>query len=650
MAYITNDGSRLIERARTEGKYIVFGSVRMNTTYKSDPYSLVQKDDEWFGENHGSVVGCISHVSVDDVSQVCDSKLAVQCNDNSVSWKSIGIYAHLDGEVDELLFACESIENGEYKDVTIVELPVTLDGVVSDFGLSEGGSGGSGGGEVPENMMTTNTDQIGMSGRKEWLYETFYGSGSIDNPKRDDRKTSSFATIGCYDGNPQEDLISVSSFPQYYNGNEWLSGQGSEVSLTTRGSLRLNSGDTYDDVEHVFRSGESLTITPNDVQYENQTNETFSASWNDIIHAANSGGGGGEVPANMMTTDTVQTDLTGSKTWKHKTYDGMASAESPDVGDVLNVSIAEIGRLEDGLSPLGCSNSKLYYNGSKWLESRASYAQLLPRGVLQLSAGSTFDGQYFVSEPSVEITPNGVNYTPQDFETVSASWNDIINAANSGEGGSGEVPANMMTTDTEQTGLTGMKQWSWENYLGDLGSLDNPRDGDRKSSEQFSINSIEGENRIHLDFYSEKFTYYDKDRVWHSDESSRLKIMPDKVHYNGSFASWSDIINAAKVEQGFDHARIRQREDGTIEIDGEQVTPNSEIKIGVYVIAVIDSNSKIASVRSTGGVLDVSVAVIESSTAHRVSGIISGNAGLSFDSPITLAEGQELYIHWARYE
>ena len=286
MAYITNDGARLIERAKTEGKSIVFGSVRMNTTYKSDPTSLVQKSDEWFGANHGSVVGCISHVSVDGVSEVCDSKLAVQCNDNSESWKSIGIYAHLDGEEGEELFACESIENGEYKDVTIVELPVTLDGVVADFGLSEGGSGGGGGGEVPANMMTTDTEQMGLSGRKQWFYEQFYGSGSIDNPKRNDQKTSSIVSIGCYEGNYQEDLIRVNSYPQYYNGEEWLSGSGSEASLTARGSLRLNSGDTYDDVGHAFLNGESLTITPNDVQYRNQTDETFSATWANIISVA----------------------------------------------------------------------------------------------------------------------------------------------------------------------------------------------------------------------------------------------------------------------------------------------------------------------------------------------------------------------------
>lgn len=188
MAYITNEGARLIERASSEGKSIVFGSVRMNTTYKSDPASLVQQSEEWFGENHGSVVGCLSHVSVDDVSQVCDSKLAVQCNDNSKAWKSIGIYAHLEGEEGEELFACESIQNGGYEDVTIVEIPVTLDGVVADFGLSEGGSGG--GGEVPANMMTTDTDQTGLSGGKSWSWDSYEGAGSLENPQDGDRRTS----------------------------------------------------------------------------------------------------------------------------------------------------------------------------------------------------------------------------------------------------------------------------------------------------------------------------------------------------------------------------------------------------------------------------------------------------------------------------
>ena len=398
MAYITNDGARLIERARTERKSIVFGSVRMNTIYKSDPTSLVQQTEEWFGENHGSVVGCLSHVSVNEVSEVCDSKLAVQCNDNSVSWKSLGIYAHLDGEVDELLFACESIENGEYKDVTIVEIPVTLDGVVADFGLSEGGSGGSGGGEVPANMMTTDTEQIGLSGMKQWFYESFNGSGSIDNPKKYDRRTTSFAAIGCLGGVYREDIIRVNGCQEYYDGNDWVSGDCSEATLTALGGLRLNSGDTYDDVEHVFRSGESLTITPNGVQYNNPLPETLSATWSNIINAANSVGG--------------------------------------------------------------------------------------------------------------------------------------------------------------------------------------------------------------------------------------------------------DI----RAEQGFDHAPIRQTGGGSIQIGDDLISPNSEIKIGLYAMLVIDSNSKIASVRATGGnVLDVSVAVFDTGSVHRISGIVNDTSGLSFNAPITPAEGQELYIHWTRY-
>lgn len=359
MAYITNDGSRLIERARTEGKSIVFGSVRMNTIYKSDPYSLVQQTDEWFGETHGSVVGCISHVSVDEVSEVCDSKLAVQCNDNSESWKSIGIYAHLDGEVDELLFACESIENGEYKDVTIVELPVTLDGVVADFGLSEGGSGGGG----------------------------------------------------------------------------------------------------------------------------------------------------------------------------------------------------------------------------------------------------------------------------------------------------GEVPANMMTTDTEQTGLTGMKTWSWESYTGG-GTVEEPQDGDRRDSGSFSIYSMDDGHHIPLALWGRKDVYSVKDVSWLPEVNNTLRITADAVTLDGSSASWSSIINATKIKQGFDHASIRQRGDGSMEIDGVQVKPNSEIKIGAYVIVVIDSNSQIVSVRANGSVLDVSAAVIDSSsTAHRARGIVSSSAHLPFEnSPLTLAEGQEIYVHWTRYE
>lgn len=241
MAYITNEGARLIDRAKTEGKSIVFGSVRMNTTYKSDPASLVQQSEEWFGENHGSVVGCLSHVSVDDVSQVCDSKLAVQCNDNSKAWKSIGIYAHLDGEEGEELFACESIQNGTYEDVTIVEIPVTLDGVVADFGLSEGGSGGEGGGgEVPANMMTTDTFQSGLTGMKQWSWQTYEGIGALEGPQNGDRRSSeSFSILGS-EGDKYVPLVFESETSTYDGKNESWGIPMSRRLLITSGKVALN--------------------------------------------------------------------------------------------------------------------------------------------------------------------------------------------------------------------------------------------------------------------------------------------------------------------------------------------------------------------------------------------------------------------------
>lgn len=255
MAYITNDGSRLIERARTEGKSIVFGSVRMNTIYKSDPYSLVQQTDEWFGETHGSVVGCISHVSVDEVSEVCDSKLAVQCNDNSESWKSIGIYAHLDGEVDELLFACESIENGEYKDVTIVELPVTLDGVVADFGLSEGGSGSGGGGEVPANMMTTDTDQTGLTGKKSWAWEGYYGGGTVDDPQEGDIRSYESFIIHSIEGEEPAPLEVKSEEYKYESkSGSWGYPQSSHLRLTSSKVAYNDLSATWADILKVAKN------------------------------------------------------------------------------------------------------------------------------------------------------------------------------------------------------------------------------------------------------------------------------------------------------------------------------------------------------------------------------------------------------------
>lgn len=212
---VTNGGAKLIDRARNENKALVFSAVRMNTVYENSIMELVQKSESWFGANVGEVVGCLSHIIIDDVSHVCDAKVAVQCNDNAKAWKTIGIYGHLEGESNDTLIYCESIQNGDFKGTTVVELPVTLDGAVDDFGFSQGG-----GGDVPANMMTTNTDQSGLSGVKTWEYVEYKpeGGGTEDNPQENDRKIIRQTVVGVF---PQRSTLDEHSY-RYLSG-EWVS-------------------------------------------------------------------------------------------------------------------------------------------------------------------------------------------------------------------------------------------------------------------------------------------------------------------------------------------------------------------------------------------------------------------------------------------
>lgn len=299
MAFITNGGAKLIQRAVQENKALVFGSIRMNTIYESNPSELVQKSDSWFGQNVGEVVGCLSHVSVDDASCVCDSKLAIQCNDNSKPWKSIGIYAHLEDESGEILIACESIQNGDYKNVTIVELPVTLDGAVEDFGLSEGGGGG--GGDVPANMMTTDTIQD-VSGDKRWQrsYYISEGGGTLEEPQPGDRKAD--ITISLVD---DFNRIGLSRQMSLYDGSGWTPGMSGDGSLSND-ALVLDDGDSVEG--RIFVQGGHVEITTNHVRSALEDGGYESATWHNIIEAANGGGGGGGSADISSQDDVVQDD------------------------------------------------------------------------------------------------------------------------------------------------------------------------------------------------------------------------------------------------------------------------------------------------------------------------------------------------------
>lgn len=135
---LTNQGSQLMEQSKTQFKTLVF-SVRMTTNYISGteyPHNS-GKDKAWFGDVVGEIIGASSHVTINAVSEVCHTKLAVKCTDNSQRWKTVSIWAHFEDESYEYLFACLSRENGDFNNVTILELPVTLDGVVDDFGFQE---------------------------------------------------------------------------------------------------------------------------------------------------------------------------------------------------------------------------------------------------------------------------------------------------------------------------------------------------------------------------------------------------------------------------------------------------------------------------------------------------------------------------------
>ena len=286
---VTNGGAKLIDRARNENKALVFSAVRMNTVYENSIMELVQKPETWFGATVGEVVGCLSHIIIDDVSHVCDAKVAVQCNDNSKAWKTIAIYGHLEGESNDTLIYCESIQNGDFKGTTLVEFPVTLDGAVDDFGLSEGGGGG--GGDVPANMMTTDTEQMGLSGLKSWELQAYIGGASAENPDIYDLLNVSHAEIGNFshdyvEGRPVSYPVQCSNTQQFYDGSGWVSGASSYAKLSPLGVLQLNSGDKLDG-SHEFRHGESIEITPNSILYQNPDMEYgLSATWADIIQAA----------------------------------------------------------------------------------------------------------------------------------------------------------------------------------------------------------------------------------------------------------------------------------------------------------------------------------------------------------------------------
>lgn len=138
--FVTNDGCYLLNQARSEHKQLVF-TVHMTTEYATDEYPYSGKEKSWYGDVAGEIIGCLSHVTVNNVLYTCQTKLAVKCTDPSQSWSTVSLWAKLEGsDKNEILFACLSRKVSEhFKNVGVIifELSSTLAGVVDDFGFQE---------------------------------------------------------------------------------------------------------------------------------------------------------------------------------------------------------------------------------------------------------------------------------------------------------------------------------------------------------------------------------------------------------------------------------------------------------------------------------------------------------------------------------
>lgn len=138
--FVTNEGCYLLNQARSKHKSLVF-TVHMTTEEAKDEYPYSGKEKSWYGDVAGEIIGCLSHVTVNNVSYTCYTKLAIKCTDPSQYWHTVSLWAKLEGsDKNEILFACLSRRVSTVFSglgVLIFELSTTLAGVVDDFGFQE---------------------------------------------------------------------------------------------------------------------------------------------------------------------------------------------------------------------------------------------------------------------------------------------------------------------------------------------------------------------------------------------------------------------------------------------------------------------------------------------------------------------------------
>lgn len=235
-----------------------------------------------------------------------------------------------------------------------------------------------------------------------------------------------------------------------------------------------------------------------------------------------------------------------------------------------------------------------------------------------------------------------INAPAGTFDAIGNTMNAEVNEAIGGGGGGGDVPANMMTTNTAQTGLSGKKSWSVESYLG-AGSLENPQDGDRQISWGFSIADFQDP----IGIYHSEMRYSAREVDWFPEVDDHLHFAPSEVVYNGSRASWNNIINAANknIPDTFSGWDTVKADGGTLLIFGNRIQPDLSIEHDGLVF-MFDSSGYLKSVSPDTGSVVVTIGVVVKDAGNnivengRVSGVATGmETPLTFQSPIQLAAG-----------
>lgn len=129
-----------------------------------------------------------------------------------------------------------------------------------------------GGGGVPENMMTTNTNQEGLAGTKTWSWVNYDGEGTEDDPQDDDKKTNVQFSIGGKVGTTSIPLTIDSEEYVYDHISGWTRIFTNRVFITS-GGIGLNGSYTsWTNLIRTTKSGANILADSSRVEDDGEGN------------------------------------------------------------------------------------------------------------------------------------------------------------------------------------------------------------------------------------------------------------------------------------------------------------------------------------------------------------------------------------------